>query len=182
MTTKGEAIALGIAQMSTVEMASCSHGVVAKIKRCIMERDTYPRRWGLGPTAVKKKKMKQAGELDKYGRVTEATPAEWKKSYTDYTAPTSTAGTTQPAAETVVKVNIAEAPSVPHVEMEDAKSESGESENKKRKAEVQDESEEVKAERKKKRKEEKKVKSEKKEKEKEKKEKKEKRKSKGGGE
>jgi len=24
-------------------------GVVAKIKRVIMERDTYPRAWGLGP-------------------------------------------------------------------------------------------------------------------------------------
>jgi H/ACA ribonucleoprotein complex subunit 4 len=49
MTTKGEAIALGIAQMTTAEMATCDHGVVAKIKRVIMERDTYPRRWGLGP-------------------------------------------------------------------------------------------------------------------------------------
>ena len=38
MTTKGEAIALGIAQMSTVELSSCDHGVVAKVKRCIMER------------------------------------------------------------------------------------------------------------------------------------------------
>jgi hypothetical protein len=38
ITTKGEAIALGIAQMSTVEMSTCDHGVVAKVKRCIMER------------------------------------------------------------------------------------------------------------------------------------------------
>ena len=57
MTTKGEAIALGIAQMTTVELATCDHGVVAKVKRCIMERDTYPRRWGLGPKALEKKKM-----------------------------------------------------------------------------------------------------------------------------
>ena len=64
MTTKGEAIALGIAQMSTVEMSSCDHGVVAKIKRCIMERDLYPRRWGLGPTALEKKKLKSDGKLD----------------------------------------------------------------------------------------------------------------------
>ena len=49
MTTKGEAIALCIAQMTTAVMATCDHGVVAKIKRVIMERDTYPRRWGLGP-------------------------------------------------------------------------------------------------------------------------------------
>ena len=64
MTTKGEAIALGIAQMSTVELSSCDHGVVAKVKRCIMERDLYPRRWGLGPVALEKKKMKTEGKLD----------------------------------------------------------------------------------------------------------------------
>lgn len=64
MTTKGEAIALGIAQMSTVELSTCDHGVVAKVKRCIMERDLYPRRWGLGSTALEKKKMKSEGKLD----------------------------------------------------------------------------------------------------------------------
>ena len=47
MTTKGEAIALGIAQMTTSVMATCDHGCVAKIKRVIMERDTYPRRFAL---------------------------------------------------------------------------------------------------------------------------------------
>ena len=47
MTTKGEAIALGIAQMTTSVMATCDHGCVAKIKRVIMERDTYPRRYVL---------------------------------------------------------------------------------------------------------------------------------------
>lgn len=55
ITTKGEAIAVGIAQMTTAVMATVDHGVVAKIKRVIMERDTYPRRWGLGPVAQKKK-------------------------------------------------------------------------------------------------------------------------------
>jgi len=55
MTTKGEAIAIGICQMSTAVIATCDHGVVAKVKRVVMERDTYPRRWGLGPTAQAKK-------------------------------------------------------------------------------------------------------------------------------
>lgn len=64
MTTKGEAIAIGISQMSTVEMTTCDHGVVAKIKRVIMERDLYPKRWGLGPVALEKKKMKTDGKLD----------------------------------------------------------------------------------------------------------------------
>jgi H/ACA ribonucleoprotein complex subunit 4 len=44
MTTKGEAVAVGIAQMNTATMATCDHGCVAKIKRVILDRDTYPRR------------------------------------------------------------------------------------------------------------------------------------------
>lgn len=84
MTTKGEAIALAYAQMSTAEMATCDHGVIAKIKRVIMERDTYPRRWGLGPKALEKKKMVKDGKLDKYGRTNEETPKEWKGEYVDY--------------------------------------------------------------------------------------------------
>ena len=87
ITTKGEAIALAIAQMSTVELSSCDHGVVAKVKRCIMERDLYPRRWGMGPVAVEKKKMKESGKLDKFGRANEQTPAQWKQEYTDFNAP-----------------------------------------------------------------------------------------------
>ncbi|ORY74115.1 pseudouridine synthase [Protomyces lactucae-debilis] len=86
MTTKGEAIALGIAQMSTVELSTCDHGVVAKIKRVIMERDLYPRRWGLGPQSMKKKGLKAEGKLDKYGRINENTPADWKSNYKDYGA------------------------------------------------------------------------------------------------
>jgi len=86
MTTKGEAIAIGIAQMSTVELATCDHGVVAKVKRCIMERDTYPRRWGLGPKAMEKKKMIKDGKLGKHGEKIEGiTPKEWSKDYIDYT-------------------------------------------------------------------------------------------------
>lgn len=44
MTTKGEAVAVGVALMNSAGMASVDHGSVAKIKRVIMERDTYPRR------------------------------------------------------------------------------------------------------------------------------------------
>merc|ERR1712127_1099934 len=80
MTTKGEAIAVGIAQMTTSVMATCDHGVVAKIKRVIMERDTYPRRWGLGPMAQKKKKLIKEGKLDKHGNFNSETPASFKES------------------------------------------------------------------------------------------------------
>ena len=42
-----------------------------------MERDTYPRRWGLGPMAQKKKQLIAEGKLDKHGRPNEATPKEY---------------------------------------------------------------------------------------------------------
>ena len=77
MSTKGEAIALAYAMMTTAEMASCDHGVVGKIKRVIMERDTYPRRWGLGPKATEKKRLITEGKLDKFGRPNEQTPTAW---------------------------------------------------------------------------------------------------------
>jgi H/ACA ribonucleoprotein complex subunit 4 len=77
MTTKGEAVALGIAQMATADMTSCSHGIVAKIKRVIMDRDTYPRKWGLGPRAKLKKQLIAEGKLDQYGRPNNLTPANW---------------------------------------------------------------------------------------------------------
>merc|ERR1719422_1790325 len=79
VTTKGEAVCLAIALMTTSVMATCDHGVVAKIKRVIMERDTYPRRWGLGPKAQMKKKLIADGKLDKYGRPNASTPAEYLK-------------------------------------------------------------------------------------------------------
>ncbi|KAG8651691.1 hypothetical protein MANES_06G013600v8 [Manihot esculenta] len=79
MTTKGEAIALGIAEMTTAVMATCDHGVVAKIKRVVMDRDTYPRKWGLGPRASMKKKLIADGKLDKHGKPNENTPQEWMR-------------------------------------------------------------------------------------------------------
>merc|ERR1711934_264164 len=77
LTTKGEAIALGISQMTTSVMATVDHGAVAEIKRVIMERDCYPRRWGLGPMALRKKKMIGEGLLDKYGKTNSKTPKEY---------------------------------------------------------------------------------------------------------
>ncbi len=79
ITTKGEAVAIAVSEMSTSVMASCDHGVVAKTKRVIMDRETYPKKWGLGPYALKKKKLITEGKLDKYGNVNEQTPADYKK-------------------------------------------------------------------------------------------------------
>ncbi|XP_030064927.1 H/ACA ribonucleoprotein complex subunit DKC1 isoform X1 [Microcaecilia unicolor] len=84
ITTKGEAICIAIALMTTAVISTCDHGVVAKIKRVIMERDTYPRKWGLGPKAGQKKMMIQAGLLDKHGKPNESTPESWKQDYVDF--------------------------------------------------------------------------------------------------
>lgn len=93
VTTKGEAICLGIALMTTSVIATCDHGIVAKIKRVIMERDTYPRKWGLGPKASAKKMMIKEGALDKYGRPNEKTPPDWeKKLFSDSPAQDQAAG------------------------------------------------------------------------------------------
>jgi len=92
ITTKGEAIAVAIAQLTTAEIASCDHGTVAKTKRVIMDRETYPRRWGYGPRASQKKFLikvfeseflrkshifYKVGKLDKHGKPTPETPKDW---------------------------------------------------------------------------------------------------------
>uniref|UniRef100_A0A3Q2NWG0 H/ACA ribonucleoprotein complex subunit DKC1 n=1 Tax=Fundulus heteroclitus TaxID=8078 RepID=A0A3Q2NWG0_FUNHE len=84
ITTKGEAICTAVALMTTAVISTCDHGVVAKIKRVIMERDTYPRKWGLGPKASQKKMMIQKGLLDKHGKPNGSTPQEWRDQYVDY--------------------------------------------------------------------------------------------------
>uniref|UniRef100_A0AAQ4Q8T6 H/ACA ribonucleoprotein complex subunit DKC1 n=1 Tax=Gasterosteus aculeatus aculeatus TaxID=481459 RepID=A0AAQ4Q8T6_GASAC len=84
ITTKGEAICTAVALMTTAVISTCDHGIVAKIKRVIMERDTYPRKWGLGPKASQKKMMIQKGLLDKHGKPNGSTPNDWKSHYVDY--------------------------------------------------------------------------------------------------
>jgi H/ACA ribonucleoprotein complex subunit 4 len=60
ITTKGEAVAVAIAQMTTSTIATVDHGIVTKTKRVIMDKDFYNKKWGFGPYALKKKMEKQA--------------------------------------------------------------------------------------------------------------------------
>ncbi|KAH4845566.1 H/ACA ribonucleoprotein complex subunit CBF5 [Parastagonospora nodorum] len=161
MTTKGEAIALAYAQMSAVEMSSCDHGVVARTKRVIMERDLYPRRWGMGPVATEKKKMKEAGTLDKYGRPNEKTPAKWNTEYKDFNRVEG-----ESSAPVAQITSSAEAPAVPEAEAEAgaAMDVDSKSSKKRKDRDEDDETPEEKAERKRKKKEEKAAKKAKKEK------------------
>lgn len=65
--------------MTTALIATCDHGCVAKIKRVIMDRDMYPKKWGLGPYAQKKKDFIKEGKLDKFGNPNDQTPDIWKQ-------------------------------------------------------------------------------------------------------
>lgn len=80
MTTKGEAVATAISQMTSAVIATVDHGVVALTKRVIMDRDTYEVKWGYGIRSMEKKKLILAGLLDKYGRPNDKTPLSWIKS------------------------------------------------------------------------------------------------------
>lgn len=160
MTTKGEAIALGIAQMSTVELSTCDHGVVAKVKRCIMERDLYPRRWGLGPVALEKKKMKADGKLDKYGRPNEATPAKWNTDYKDFNAPLE-GSIAAPVPETTSTADVEATPATPAAGADVSMISNGVEESGKKRKRHEGETAEEKAERKRKKKEKKEKKAKK---------------------
>lgn len=70
--------------MIIVVMVICDYGIVVKIKRVVMERDIYLRKWGLGFVVMKKKKMIQEGILDKYGKLNEKISFNWKKGYEDF--------------------------------------------------------------------------------------------------
>jgi len=83
ITTKGEAIAVAIAQMTASEIYSADHGIACKTKRVIMDRDTYPVRWKLGPRASRKKHLMSIGLLDKKGKPVPNTPTDWMQYYVD---------------------------------------------------------------------------------------------------
>jgi len=89
ISTKGEAIALAIAQMTTSTIATCDHGIVTRTKRVILDRDIYEKKWKLGPFSKKKADLKEQGKLDKYGRMTDSTPEAWKLLFGDDSKPTT---------------------------------------------------------------------------------------------
>lgn len=155
MTTKGEAVALAIARMTSSTIASCDHGTVAKIKRVIMDRDVYEKKWKLGPFAQKKEALKTAGKLDKYGRVNEETPEAWKLLFGQPEKPTTIAA----VAKTLgVKKEDGDVPAT------EEKSEKKEKKDKKKKVAESEEEEEVKDKKKDKKSKDKKDKKDKKEK------------------
>jgi len=51
LTLKGEAIALGKAELNTNEILNANHGTVATLERVLMERGTYPKVWKTGSGA-----------------------------------------------------------------------------------------------------------------------------------
>lgn len=77
MMIKGEVIVLGIVEMITVVMVICDYGIVVKIKRVIMDRDIYSRKWGFGLRVSMKKKLIVEGKLNKNGKLNENIFVEW---------------------------------------------------------------------------------------------------------
>ena len=137
MTTKGEAIAVGVAQMNTAVALTCDHGVVAKIKRVVMERDTYPRRWGLGPHAQQKKKLIAEGKLTKHGKPIEgATPSEYLRAVPD-------AGAAAPKSAKKAKATAEEAEEEAAAEPAEAEPATEKKKKKKRAAEEEEEAAEA---------------------------------------
>lgn len=139
ITTKGEAICLGIALMTTSTITTCDHGIVAKIKRVVMERDTYPRKWGLGPNAVRKKQMIKEGRLDKYGRPNQSTPEDYEEGAGDTTGASTKKRKHGAAAEALA----AEAPAAEASEEEEASGAREKKKKKKKKRDAHDSEQEV---------------------------------------
>jgi H/ACA ribonucleoprotein complex subunit 4 len=58
LTLKGEAVALGKAELNTFEILSAKHGTVANLERVLMERGTYPKTWKTGSGSKNEKRSK----------------------------------------------------------------------------------------------------------------------------
>ncbi|KAL2483100.1 H/ACA ribonucleoprotein complex subunit 4 [Forsythia ovata] len=75
--TKGKAIVLEIVEMTTAVIATCDCETVARIKMVVMDRDTYPRKWGLGLRTSMKNESTVEEKLGKHEKPNENTPTEW---------------------------------------------------------------------------------------------------------
>eukprot|EP00980_Cylindrotheca_fusiformis_P003706 scaffold822_cov130-Cylindrotheca_fusiformis.AAC.1 len=71
VTTKGEVVAIGIALMTSANMATVGHGVAANIVFVVGERDGYPSRWK--PMAQRKKVLMEDGKLDRHWKPNDVT-------------------------------------------------------------------------------------------------------------
>ena len=111
----------------------------------IMDRNLYPKRWGLGPVASAKKGLVASGKLDKYGKPNAQTPKSWTESYIDYKPAAADSEAAQAPATPVAAPSAAPAVVTPAVEEEDDEEEDEKTEKKRK---HRDETAEEKAERK----------------------------------
>ncbi|OAG31683.1 H/ACA ribonucleoprotein complex subunit 4 [Nematocida displodere] len=75
VSPKGEAVGLGVALVTAPQLSMMEHGVVARTKRVIMEKDTYSRQWKLGPGIDKKE---EASTTPQTTPITTSNPTETK--------------------------------------------------------------------------------------------------------
>ncbi|KAF2238700.1 putative rRNA pseudouridine synthase [Viridothelium virens] len=90
VSVKGEAVALAYAKIAGRDVLNAGHGLVATLKRVIMDREMYHKRWGMGKMSQAKKQMKEMGQLDQYGRVNEKTPVQLARLIENASGPPST--------------------------------------------------------------------------------------------
>ena len=67
--------------MAASQMMMAEHGIAAKIKRVIMEQDTYHKAWGLGPVAQEKQRLIKEGKLTEKGKPNSKTPPNWLRNF-----------------------------------------------------------------------------------------------------
>ena len=121
--------------MTTSTIATCDHGIVARTKRVIMDRDTYEKKWKLGPFAKKKAEFKEAGKLDKYGRVTDNTPEAWKLLFGDADKATTVKEVISQVGATAPKTEVKKAAAVAESAEEEPKEKKRDKKDKKDKKE-----------------------------------------------
>ncbi|KAI5191774.1 H/ACA ribonucleoprotein complex subunit 4 [Nematocida minor] len=62
VSPKGEAVALGVALVTSPQLSMMEHGIVCRTKKVIMSKDTYQRQWKLGPQAHKNEEEREEQE------------------------------------------------------------------------------------------------------------------------
>lgn len=78
VSPKGEAVALAVALVTAPQMSMMEFGQVGRTKRVIMDKDTYPRQWGLGPNAIAKEQEEVIFDK-RYKNEQNLSPTESKK-------------------------------------------------------------------------------------------------------
>lgn len=79
VTAKGEAVAMGVALVTSPQLSMMEYGIVCRTKRVIMDKDTYHKQWKLGPH-IHKDLIENEGENGREEKQTPSVPEKRKRS------------------------------------------------------------------------------------------------------